>query len=249
MGKNIKKTIGWMNRCSNVKHSSLKFKPSLGIISFSILITLFCFAFTYSYYAWFGVDYFLHFDNSDMYNFTLGRISVFFSIAMLIAFLSIAFIGFFVTKNECNEYFSNYQLWILRIVMLLPIFITIIFVFKYSDSIKKALIVISFFILIFFAFYKQNKFKHDIFLFALMIIIPLIGMITGKKFAEDRFNSNLRIELIRLSDNHKILDKFQKIIGQNKTSYIILNEKDTICNFIPKSSDIVISFKGKISEK
>ncbi|MCB9202181.1 MAG: hypothetical protein H6604_03910 [Flavobacteriales bacterium] len=245
--KFINKISKWLNDCSNVEHKSIKISPIRSMIGISLFITLFCYAFTYSYYGWFGINYFLNFEYSDIYNFTLARISVFFTILLLISFLPITFLGFFIVKDKCENYFSNFQLWILRLSFLLPtISFVLLFVYEYTGSVKQVTVTILILLLIGTSLYKQIKSSHDIFLIVLLIITPILGMVLGKTFAEDRFNSTNRIELVDGSKKQKILNQDQIVIGQNKTSFIVLNKKDTICDIIPKSSNIIISLKGKL---
>lgn len=238
-----------MDRCSSVKQSSLKLQTWRGLAWNTFIITLFCFSFTYCYYDWFGINYFLHLDYTDIYNFAIGRLSVLFSSTLLVSFLLIAFLGFFVAKNECKKNFSNIQLWTLRVYLIIPLLFTLRFVYSYSNSLKNVFVTLGMIAILLFSFYMQKRVKHDLFLIAFIIVSTSIGMVLGKVFAEERYNSSKYINLIDSSNNKNILNKSQLVIGQNKDFYIVINKKDTICEFIPKSSKIKISFKGNIKAK
>lgn len=249
INRRLIKFSNWTNKCSSVKQSSLKLGTWRSLVWNTFIITLFCFSFTYCYYDWFGINYFLHLDYTDIYNFTISRLSVFFSSTLFISFLLIVFLGFFVTKNECKKNFSNLQLWILRIYLIIPLLFTLGFVYSYSNSLKNVFATLGMIAILLFSFYMQNKVKHYLFLIVFIIIFTSIGMVLGKVFAEERYITSKYINLIDSSKNKNILSKSQLVIGQNKDSYIIINKKDTICEFIPKSSNIKISFKGNIKAK
>lgn len=236
----------YMNKCSNVRQESFKTSIFKTLALNGVALNLFCYSFTLNYYNWFGIYYFLHFDYTDVFNFTLGRLSVFFDLVLFSAFLPLMFLGFFITKNKCEEFFSNLQVWLLRFSGSLPIFIIMLFVWEYSKSPRNVLTTFLIFIVLFSAFYKQLKFKHDIFLIVLVVLTPTIGKKLGAVFAKERFDEQKFIALVEDNSKKNILTNSDLVIGQNKTAYIVINKKDTICQFIPKSKNIRISFKGQI---
>ncbi|WP_108867504.1 hypothetical protein [Aquimarina aquimarini] len=236
----------WLNKESKVKQASLNLKLIKNFISGTIIITLFCYSFTTSYYASFGVDYFLHFEYVDIYNFTLGRFDLFFNSILLVSLLALMFGGFFVKlkTNKEDEYFSKGQILILGLMLFLPLFFVSWLVFDYSNSIDNVLITIALLGLAILSIYLHRKAKHDIFLIFFIILISIKGKILGKVFAKERFQYEKDINLIDVEGNEKLKNS-QLVIGQNKTTFIIINKRDSVVEFIPKSKVDKVSLKSK----
>ncbi|MFE8422492.1 hypothetical protein ABHQ57_00390 [Tenacibaculum sp. ZH5_bin.1] len=233
---------------SKVKYKDLKIDTVKGVVWNTLLLTLFCFSFTYTYFEWYGVLYFHHFDYSDIYNFTISRISVFFSSALYILLVLVSFLGFYITKNKSKKYFTNLQVIMLKIALMFPLLYIMFFMFSYSKSTYS--VIRNSFILLFlvFAIYKHQKEKHDVFLIVIIAFTLVIGKLLGEEFAKERFKAKDYINLIDVVSENKILKSEELVIGQNNSQYIIINKKDTSYTFYPKSDKVKVTFKGKIKK-
>lgn len=245
----LEHALDWTDKSSDIKHEDLKIDLVNGAIINAFLITLFCFSFTYSYYNWFGVSYFLHFEYLDIYGFTLGRLSTFYESTFLILLTVMSSLGFhLVGDKKFKGKFSNMQKIILLFAILVPIFFIISLTYKITGSIYKVFVNTIIMLGLLMSIYFQRKEKHDMFLIGIITMLMYFGSIFGKSFAKDRFKTMEYIDLIDSSNGEKKLKKHHLIIGQNKTQFIVIDRTDTTCIFIPKKDNIKVQFKGRVKD-
>lgn len=259
----------WLNKDSKIEQTSTKVKSIKNLVSGGTMITLFCYVFTWSYFDVFGINYFSHFEYTDIYNFTLGRFNLFTNLILLTSTIAIMFGGFFIefkTNKEANKqkqqqeqnkqdeqpifYFSKRQAVVLWLMVFPYVLITSLFIYQYSNSFENALQALGVLGIAILCIYLHQKAKHDIFLILLIIIVSMIGIPLGQVFAGDRFKSEEYINLVNV-DGDMLLKKSQIVIGQNKNTFIIIDKNDSIVEFISKSKVDKVKFKGnlKIKEK
>lgn len=240
--------LEWIDKKSNVKFEKIKINLINGVLWYSLILSLFCFSFTFSYFDSYGILYFHHFDYSDIYNFTLSRISMFFDVALYILTIAVAFLGFYMMKNKEEDYFTNLQVSILWFILLSPVLYIILFVYYYTNSIISVIVNTVILIGLIIMLYKQQKEKHDIFLIGIIALLMFIGKLLGNEFAKNRFNEKEFIELEKISNGEKILNECLLVIAQNNAQFIIINKQDTSVVLYPKSENIKVNFKGRIKK-
>lgn len=260
IGDNIKKYLGSDSIYEKNKidvGKLVKTYTTYGIV-LSILISVFAYKFTKTYYEYFNYRYFQRQDKFDIYWFTFTRLELIETLLDPVLIFALIIIGgmasyeFIYKKVNHKENTQKTEVEKWKVIILLGYifsfgFVVIPYVFvAYSiGGIDSALTTFIFLSLIIILCLAKKEYLHSFYrIILLSITVYYAGKQLGNFFGKEAKQEKARLFLkenntihLNYLDSKKdsLLYQHKYIIGENTTNYIIYNEKEGVFEDIKKS--------------